>query len=124
MAQTASGQWRRSPEVGTFVGSSSIVAPKTDSAVIEWLNELRGIRGERPVTDKELDFARTNRVAGLPAQLESNDQVANAVAFIDPAEQSAVGLLPAVRASNLDDFERRRRVGCVEVHRSGQHRRS
>jgi zinc protease len=28
-----------------------------------------------------MDFARTNRVAGLPATLESNDQVANAVAF-------------------------------------------
>jgi zinc protease len=72
-------QWRRSPEVATFTGSSSIVAPKTDSAVVEWVKELRGIRGERPVTDKEMDFARTNRVAGLPATMESNDQVANAV---------------------------------------------
>jgi predicted Zn-dependent peptidase len=43
---------------------------------------LRGIRGERPVTDVELSFARTNRVAGLPASLESNDQVADAVANI------------------------------------------
>jgi zinc protease len=75
-------QWRRAPEVGTFASSSSIVAPKTDSAVVEWVKELRGIRGERPVTDKELDFARTNRVAGLPASLESNDQVANAVTTI------------------------------------------
>jgi zinc protease len=33
------------------------------------------------VTDKELDFARTNRIAGLPATLESDDQIANAVAF-------------------------------------------
>jgi predicted Zn-dependent peptidase len=75
-------QWRRAPEVATFTGSSSIVAPKTDSAIIEWVKELRGIRGERPVTDRELDFARTNRVAGLPATLESNDQVANAVVTI------------------------------------------
>jgi zinc protease len=74
--------WRRAPEVSTFIGSSSIVAPKTDSAVVEWMKELRGIRGEQPVTDKELDFARTNRVAGLPATLESNDQVANAVSNI------------------------------------------
>jgi predicted Zn-dependent peptidase len=75
-------QWRRAPEVGTFASSSSIVAPKTDSAIVEWLMELRGIRGERPVTDKELDFARTNRVAGLPASLESNDQVAGAIVTI------------------------------------------
>jgi predicted Zn-dependent peptidase len=75
-------QWRRAPEASTFIGSSSIVAPKTDSAVVEWIHELRGIRGERPVTDKELDFARTNRVASLPATLESNDQVANALVNI------------------------------------------
>jgi predicted Zn-dependent peptidase len=73
-------QWRRSPEPATFLGSSSVVAAKTDSAVIEWVKELRGIRGERPVTERELDFARTNRVAGLPASMESNDQVAEAVA--------------------------------------------
>jgi len=73
-------QWRRSPEASTFTGSSSIVAPKTDSALVEWFRELRGIRGDRPITSTELDFARTNRVAGLPAQLESNDAVANAIA--------------------------------------------
>jgi zinc protease len=73
-------QWRRAPEPATFVSGSSIVAAKTDSAVVEWVKELRGIRGERPVTDRELDFARTNRVAGLPASMESNDQVAEAVA--------------------------------------------
>jgi zinc protease len=59
-----------------------VVAPKTDSAVIEWLRELNGIRGARSVTDGELQFARTNRMAGLPASLESNDQVADAVANI------------------------------------------
>jgi zinc protease len=73
-------QWRRAPEVATFTGSSSIVAAKTDSALMAWMQELRGIRGERPVTDRELDFARTNRVAGMPATMESNDQVADAVA--------------------------------------------
>ena len=75
-------QWRRAPEVATFSGGSSVVAAKTDSAVMEWVKELRGIRGERPVTERELDFARTNRVAGLPAAMESNDQVADAVANI------------------------------------------
>jgi zinc protease len=74
--------WRRAPELSTFAGGSSVVAAKTDSALIEWMKELRGIRGERPVTDRELDFARTNRVAGLPASMESNDQVAEAVANI------------------------------------------
>ena len=73
-------QWRRAPEPATFISGSSVVAAKTDSAVLEWVQELRGIRGERPVTDRELDFARTDRVAGLPASMESNDQVAEAEA--------------------------------------------
>ena len=34
------------------------------------------------VTDAELRFARTNRTAGLPASMESNNQVADAVSNI------------------------------------------
>jgi len=34
------------------------------------------------VTDAELQFARTNPTAGLPASMESNNQVADAVSNI------------------------------------------
>ncbi|HEX6746475.1 MAG TPA: pitrilysin family protein [Longimicrobium sp.] len=72
-------QWRRVPQVSTVRGSSDIVAAKTDSAITEWLGELRGIRGERPITDQELVFAKTNRTAGLPLRFETVTQVAFAV---------------------------------------------
>jgi predicted Zn-dependent peptidase len=73
-------QWRRPPQVSTLRGQSDVVAAKTDSALVEWLGELRGIRGERPITPVELDFARTNRTAGLPLRIETVTQVAQAVA--------------------------------------------
>ena len=73
-------QWRRPPQVSTLRGQSDIVAAKTDSAIVEWLGELRGIRGERPISPTELDFARVNRTAGLPLRFETVTQVAGAVA--------------------------------------------
>jgi zinc protease len=73
-------QWRRVPQVSTLRGQSDIVAAKTDSAIVEWLGELRGIRGEQPVTPTELDFAKNNRTAGLPLRFETVTQVALEVA--------------------------------------------
>lgn len=73
-------QWRRPPQVSTIRGQSDIVAAKTDSAIIQWLGEIRGIRGERPVTDAELMAAKTNRTAGLPLRFETVTQVAFQVA--------------------------------------------
>jgi zinc protease len=75
-------QWRRVPQVSTLRGQSDIVAAKTDSAVTEWLGELRGIRGERPVTPAELDFAKVNRTAGLPLRFETVTQVAQEVSSL------------------------------------------
>jgi zinc protease len=73
-------QWRRVPQVSTLRGQSDIVAAKTDSAIVEWLGELRGIRGERAVTPAELAFAKDNRTAGLPLRFETVTQVAQEVA--------------------------------------------
>jgi zinc protease len=73
-------QWRRVPQVSTLRGQSDIVAAKTDSAIAEWLGELRGIRGAQPVTPAELAFAKDNRTAGLPLRFETVTQVAFEVA--------------------------------------------
>jgi zinc protease len=73
-------QWRRVPQVSTLRGQSDIVSAKTDSAIGEWLGELRGIRGAQPVTPAELDFAKNNRTAGLPLRFETVTQVALEVA--------------------------------------------
>ncbi len=73
-------QWRRAPEPSTFAGSSDIVATKIDSALALWIQELRDIRSTRPPTEAEMEFARTNRVAGLPRQLDPIDALATRLA--------------------------------------------
>src|SRR5262249_7953193 len=71
--------WRRAPEVSTFTSMSDVAAPKTDSALTLWIQELRDIGGARPPSGQEMDFAGMNRVAGLPRQLESIDVIADRV---------------------------------------------
>jgi predicted Zn-dependent peptidase len=56
---------------GPFEAGGEIVTAKTDSALIEFMKELRGIRGDRPITDDELKTAEDNLVQGLPQNFSS-----------------------------------------------------
>ena len=56
---------------GPFEAGGEIVTAKSDSALIEFMKELRGIRGERPITDEELKTAEDNLVQGLPQSFAS-----------------------------------------------------
>jgi zinc protease len=56
---------------GPFEAGGEIVTAKTDSALIEFMKELRGVRGNRPITDDELKTAEDNLVQGLPQSFSS-----------------------------------------------------
>ena len=56
---------------GAFQAGGEIVTAKSDSALIEFMKELRGIRGGRPVTDDELKTAEDNLVQSLPQNFAS-----------------------------------------------------
>jgi len=56
---------------GAFRAGGSIVSAKTDAALIEFMKELKGIEGDRPVTDEELQTAKDNLIQGLPARFAS-----------------------------------------------------
>jgi predicted Zn-dependent peptidase len=71
---------RRSP--GPFIASAEVVAAKTDSALIEFMKELRAIRDTMPITELEKTkrylqlqlpgrFETTGGIAGQLAQLET-----------------------------------------------------
>ena len=74
--------FRRVPEVGTFAGGSAVATPKTDSATIEIMKELRDIRGARPITADERVFAERLLTTGLPLQFETISERASAVASL------------------------------------------
>jgi len=55
------------------------VTAKSDSALIEFMKELRGIRGERPVTDEELQTAKDKMIQSLPQVFSSVSAVSNSI---------------------------------------------
>jgi predicted Zn-dependent peptidase len=70
--------WRRGSTPAVIGGSAAVSTVKTDSALIEWLGELRGAV-ERPPTEQEMTLAQGALVAALPAQIETLDLIANRV---------------------------------------------
>jgi zinc protease len=56
---------------GAFRAGGDIVGDKTDAALVEFVKELRGILGARPVTDEELQTAKDSLIQRLPATFAS-----------------------------------------------------
>jgi zinc protease len=55
------------------------VTEKSDAALIEFMKELRGIHGERPVTDEELATAKDALIQRLPATFASVGSINSAL---------------------------------------------
>lgn len=64
---------------GAFRAGGSIFSGKTDAALIEFMKELKGIEGERPITDEELKTAKDNLIQGLPARFASVAAISNSI---------------------------------------------
>jgi zinc protease len=67
---------------GPFRAGGEIVTAKTDSALIEFMKELRDIRGPRPPTDDELAQAKASLVQSLPEVFESVNGVNGGISSI------------------------------------------
>jgi zinc protease len=62
-----------------FRTGGDIVGDKTDAALNEFMKELRGILGARPVTDEELRTAKESLVQRLPATFASVGAINGAI---------------------------------------------
>jgi zinc protease len=62
---------------GPFSASGEIQTVSTKEAVQEFLKELNGIRGARPVTQAELDTNKQALIRRFPSQFETPGQIAN-----------------------------------------------
>jgi zinc protease len=56
---------------GPFRTGGDIVTEKSDAALVEFMKELRGILGARPITDEELATAKDALVQRLPGTFAS-----------------------------------------------------
>ncbi len=94
---------------GSFLAGGDVVSAKTDSALIEFMKHLRGIRGGIPVTDEELQTAQDNLVQSLPARFQSVSSVNDAIAelYTEGLPQDYYQRMAAqVRAVTKADVER------------------
>ena len=64
---------------GAFRAGGDIVSAKSDVALIEFMKELRGIGGSRPITDEELTTAKESLIQRLPGTFGSVQSVNNAI---------------------------------------------
>ena len=65
---------------GPFTASSNIQTAVTKEAIVEFMKELNGIRGSRPVTQKELDYNKQALIRRYPAGFETVGQISNQLA--------------------------------------------
>ena len=61
---------------GPFTANAGVQTAVTKESVVEFLKELRGIRGAIPITTAELEFARQAIIRGYPRSFETPDQIA------------------------------------------------
>lgn len=66
--------YRRGP--GLFSAESAVKTDVTKESITEFLKELRGIRGDRPVTEAELELAKQGLVRSYPRGFETPGQIA------------------------------------------------
>jgi len=64
---------------GAFRSGGDIVSAKSDVALVEFMKELRGIGGSRPITDEELATAKDSLIQRLPGTFGSVQSVNNAI---------------------------------------------
>ena len=62
---------------GPFAATAGVQTAVTKESVVEFLKELRGIRGEIPITSAELEFSKQAIIRGYPRTFETPDQIAN-----------------------------------------------
>ncbi|HET6763843.1 MAG TPA: pitrilysin family protein [Longimicrobiaceae bacterium] len=94
---------------GPFRASGEIVTAKTDSALIEFMRELRGVQGERPFTQAELDQAKASLIQSLPERFSSTAAVNNTITglYLDGLPADYYQRFAAnVNAVTLDDLTR------------------
>lgn len=68
------------PDFGLWTAHSPVEAGKTREALEAFRQELRGIAGEKPITQAELDAAKQHVIRSWPEQFEWNSSTAAAIA--------------------------------------------
>jgi zinc protease len=99
--------YRRS--AGPFAATAGVQTAVTKESVYEFMKELRGIRGERPVTASELEFSKQAIIRGFPRTFETPEQMANRLTDIvlyNLPDDYFNNYIARVRAVSVEDINR------------------
>ena len=100
-------QYRRG--AGPFRAGGDIQTAVTKEAIIEFMKELNGIRGEIPITAKELDYNKQSLIRRFPSAFETvggiSGQLSNIVVYGLP-DSYFNDYISKVNAVTLDDVNR------------------
>jgi len=66
-------------KAGAWIASGGVQTNKTKESVVEFLNELKFIGGDKPITEKELTTAKLNRIRGYAQQFETMGRIAGQI---------------------------------------------
>jgi zinc protease len=92
---------------GAFRTGGDIVSARSDAALTEFMKELRGIRGERPITDEELTTAKDALTQRLPGTFASAQSINTAIVALwtqglpDDYYQQYAARIAAVRREDV-----------------------
>jgi predicted Zn-dependent peptidase len=67
---------------GPFTASAGVQTAATTQSIVEFLKELRGIRGEIPITELEMTNAKRGLTLGFPRSFETPAQIAGRLADV------------------------------------------
>ena len=91
---------------GPFIANASVQTAVTKEAVVEFMKELRGIRGALPIEPAELEFSKQAIIRGFPRSFETPDQIAGrlaAVVIYNLPDNYFNDYISRVRAVTLED---------------------
>ncbi|HVF44935.1 MAG TPA: insulinase family protein [Pyrinomonadaceae bacterium] len=94
---------------GPFTAAAPVQGFSTKESVMEFMKEIRGIRGEIPVTPAELEGAKQSIVRGFPRNFETPDQIAGNLELIvtyDLPDTYFNSYIERVQAVTLEDINR------------------
>ena len=92
---------------GLFFAGAGVQTAVTDSALFQFMKELRGIRG--PATEEELSRAKNNIALSFPADFETSQQIAGRIAEIylfDLPEDYFARYIDEIGTVTLEDLAR------------------
>jgi len=94
---------------GPFKVSADVQTAVTKEAIVEFMKELRGIRGEIPVTAKELEYNKQSLIRRFPAGFETPQQIGgqlvNLVIYGLP-DSYFINYTGKINAVTIDDVNR------------------